>query len=117
MYSLQCKIYEEIEKADVVSFDIFDTLLLRPYIKPTDLFVHMEKFFNAPGFAENRIQSEITARQNTGKPEVTIDDIYLFVDNRYQALKFKEIDFEKQILQPNNEMKKVYNHLLSCGKK
>lgn len=117
MYSLQCKIYEEIEKADVVSFDIFDTLLLRPYIKPTDLFVHMEKFFNAPGFAENRIQSEITARQNTGKPEVTIDDIYLFVDNRYQALKSKEIDFEKQILQPNNEMKKVYDRALSCGKK
>lgn len=26
----------EILKYDVISFDIFDTLLLRPFIKPTD---------------------------------------------------------------------------------
>ncbi len=117
MYSLQRKIYEEVKKTDVVSFDIFDTLLLRPYIKPTDLFVHMEKVFNAPGFAENRIRSEIAARKNAKKPEVTIDDIYLFVDNRYQVLKSKEIDFEKQVLQTNNEIKKIYDYVLSCGKK
>ncbi|GAA7596542.1 hypothetical protein HpMMM16_03880 [Helicobacter pylori] len=30
----------EILKYDVISFDIFDTLLLRPFIKPTDLFLY-----------------------------------------------------------------------------
>ncbi len=32
----------EILKYDVISFDIFDTLLLRPFIKPTDLFLYIE---------------------------------------------------------------------------
>lgn len=32
----------EVLKYDVISFDIFDTLLLRPFIKPTDLFWYIE---------------------------------------------------------------------------
>ena len=36
---------DKIEKAKIVSFDIFDTLLLRPYAKPVDLFLHLEKLY------------------------------------------------------------------------
>ena len=35
-------IYEKINKHDIISFDIFDTLLIRPYVKPTDLFLHKD---------------------------------------------------------------------------
>lgn len=31
------KIKKQIDKSSAVSFDIFDTLLLRPYLNPTDL--------------------------------------------------------------------------------
>lgn len=40
----------EILKYDVISFDIFDTLLLRPFIKPTDLFWYIETKYNIKGF-------------------------------------------------------------------
>ena len=36
-------IKNQIDSHLVISFDIFDTLLLRPYAKPTDLFLHLEK--------------------------------------------------------------------------
>ena len=35
-------IYEEIKKHDIISFNIFNTLLIRPYVKPTDLFLHKD---------------------------------------------------------------------------
>ena len=35
-------IKQKILKHDVISFDIFDTLILRPYVKPTDLFEHLD---------------------------------------------------------------------------
>ncbi|GAA9898206.1 hypothetical protein VN0781_01350 [Helicobacter pylori] len=40
----------EILKYDVISFDIFDTLLLRPFIKPTDLFLYIETKYNIKVF-------------------------------------------------------------------
>lgn len=33
----------------VISFDIFDTLLIRPYVRPADLFLHLENCKNNPG--------------------------------------------------------------------
>ena len=53
----------KINKAEVISFDIFDTLLLRPYLKPTDLFRHMEEVYHANGFATARIEAEKTIRK------------------------------------------------------
>lgn len=47
---------------DIISFDVFDTLLFRPYIKPTDLFFHLENIYKKPGFALARIRAEECAR-------------------------------------------------------
>lgn len=55
-------IYDEIKKHDIISFDIFDTLLVRPYVKPTDMFIHIEKLYKAEGFHENRIKAEKLSR-------------------------------------------------------
>ena len=50
----------EVPSADagpkVVSFDLFDTLLIRPFVRPTDLFRLMERINDVPGFADRRIQ-------------------------------------------------------------
>lgn len=51
-------LYKRIDEVSVVSFDIFDTLLLRPYIKPEDLFLHIEKIYGRSGFAEQRMNAE-----------------------------------------------------------
>ena len=55
---LQSKIKNEIKNAKVVSFDIFDTLLLRTYIRPRDVFKHLETAFDAKGFANERFYAE-----------------------------------------------------------
>ena len=39
----QLKLMIGKEKYKVISFDIFDTLLIRPYDKPTDLFEELEE--------------------------------------------------------------------------
>ncbi len=66
----------------VVSFDLFDTLILRPFYKPTDLFSFLEPFtekmmgkkFN---FRKLRKKVEKEARGKLfPQEEVTIDDIY-----------------------------------------
>ena len=43
-------IIKQIEKYDVVSFDIFDTLLKRNVKKPTDIFRYMEKKYQKECF-------------------------------------------------------------------
>lgn len=61
-HSLFEQIKSILSEVDVVSFDIFDTLLLRPYARPTDLFLHLEKLYNKPNFAIARMRAEEYAR-------------------------------------------------------
>ena len=78
------KIKKDIKKAKVVSFDIFDTLLVRPYIKPIDLFVHMEKAFERQGFAEERRDAERRARvRHKELEDITFDMIYEEIDDEF----------------------------------
>ena len=59
-----------------VTFDVFDTLVLRPFIRPTDLFRHMEAAGIAPkGFAEARVKAEAEARR-LHRREITLAEIY-----------------------------------------
>ena len=71
--------------ADLVTFDVFDTLVERNFRIPTDLFkaceasLRGEQVFNAAGFADHRIRAERDAREEAarlGRREVTLDDIY-----------------------------------------
>lgn len=113
---LQKKLDREILKHDVISFDIFDTLLVRPYVKPTDLFLHMEKHYGMPGFAEHRINAELKAREKI-QPDVTLDDIYNEIDDTFVDMKQRELDWEEMVLRSNPQMIDVYNFAKSSGKK
>ena len=84
-----------------VSFDIFDTLLFRPFYKPTDLFDYIEKVSGKTGFAKARINAEITARQLTIQEEITFDQIYEQISPFYKDLQTVELDYEKKILNGN----------------
>lgn len=112
------KIQNKIDKAEVISFDIFDTLLVRPYVKPTDLFLHMEQIYSCNGYADARITAEVNARKkHSEKEDITLDDIYNELEEKYQSLKQKEIDFEKQVLQPHPQMKDVFDYAKNQNKK
>ena len=116
--SKKINIYEEIKKHEIISFDIFDTLLIRPYVKPTDLFLHIEKLYKIKGFCKSRIMAEKLAR---GKyidfEEVTLNQIYEEIDEKYKRFKEIERELEERILTTHKENKKIYDYASSLGKK
>jgi len=68
--------------ADVVSFDVFDTLLVRFFGEPTDLFAALAERLAPPLaaiFANERIAAEHRARvaaSSRGEPDITLAAIY-----------------------------------------
>lgn len=112
------KIKKDIDKAKLVSFDIFDTLLLRPYIHPTDLFLHIEKIENKPFFCQLRQDAEREARNKRSDVEdITLDEIYDEIDDNFKSLKQVELNFEDMVLTQNPELKEVYDYALEKNKK
>lgn len=128
--------YEEIKRSickkstEVVSFDIFDTLLLRPFLLPSDLFCLMDDKFNEVvaglsyvDFQKIRINTEASLRQKMtmGQEEVTLDSIYEVIgkifslsNDQINTLKNYEIELELKFIQPRKcgmELYKLAKHL------
>ena len=110
------KYYKIIEDKKVVSFDVFDTLVNRPFVKADDLFEYMEKESSLKGLAEDRKNMESEARKTLNK-EVNIDDIYLYLDERYEALKDKEIEYEIRLCHRNPSIYPIYEKAKELGKR
>lgn len=107
--------FDTISKYDNVSFDVFDTLLLRPYVLPTDLFKQIEIMEFRKGFAKARINAEKKARKRLF-PEVTLEEIYSFMPPEFSEMAELELEYERQVLVENPEMKKLLNRAVELGK-
>ena len=112
----------KINTHKIISFDIFDTLLLRPYVRPIDLFLHIERLSNKEGFFNARIKAENNARihikdKDKTLEDITLDDIYNEIDDNYKDFKQLEINLETQILQQNHEIFEVFEYAKEQGKK
>lgn len=104
---------------DVISFDIFDTLLLRPFLKPTDLFWKLERDEGAKGFAADRMAAERRAQARVragGKAEATLDEIYSEIP-QWASMKERELEAEIGCLVANPEIAVVFNRAKDLGKK
>lgn len=99
------KLFYMIDKCDVVSFDIFDTLLKRNVLNPRDVFFYMEKKYDIPGFTEKRIEAEKRARVKLKGTEITLADIY---DEYGEDLTEKELKTESELLRCNNDMLSIF---------
>ncbi|MCD8025876.1 MAG: HAD-IA family hydrolase, partial [Clostridiales bacterium] len=109
---------------DVVSFDIFDTLILRPFDNPKSVFFILGELNKCPGFKRYRELSEKLARreafENTGSYEVTLRDIYEKM-NRFVVLDIEkamqyEIETEINLCFANPYMKQVFLEAKNLGK-
>jgi len=47
------------QQHEIVSFDIFDTLLLRPFCKPTDVFKVLQRKHEVENFWKKRLDAEV----------------------------------------------------------
>jgi predicted HAD superfamily hydrolase len=67
-----------VDRFDVVSFDVFDTLISRKVPVPADIFGIIERRTGREGFARRRVAAERAARRRMpeGTEDVSLDDIY-----------------------------------------
>lgn len=110
---------------DIVSFDIFDTLLLRNVSDPKKVFLFLEYETGIAGFADLRIKTEQRLRaecqKTEGHREISIVDIYKELEKEtgidYEYGINKELEVEEKLIVVNPYMKFVYDMLRENGHK
>lgn len=110
---------------EVISFDIFDTLVFRPFSKPSDLFMLVGQELGIMDFCNIRIDAEESARKKNqlerGNREVTLSEIYKLIELETgvdaQRGATVELETEMKLCYANPYMLRVYKLLLGQGKK
>ena len=114
---LPYELYEKtILEKKIVSFDVFDTLVIRPVLKAEEVFDYLALDSGLKDFCSARKKAEEEARKVLQK-EVNIDEIYEFIDEKYKGMKEKEIEIEILFCHVNPLLKKVYDFAKSQNKK
>lgn len=111
----------------VISFDIFDTLVLRPSIFPTDLFVVAGRECKQNDFfalARKNCESLARQKQAVGEDEILYSDIYDVMKNAYEysedeieRLSQAELECEYSLLSARNSAQKLFYLAKELGKK
>ena len=115
---------KDLLKYDVISFDIFDTLILRPFSAPVDLFLIIGERLGVLDFKKIRVDAEKDARAEMqslhGHTEITIYDIYKRISKKTGIDVDKgvetELRAERDHCFSNPYMKQIFNILLDQGK-
>lgn len=105
---------------DVVSFDIFDTLILREVERPIDIFRLVGMRQHIIGFSQIRQDAEQYCLYKYAN-KYTIVDIYNTLSemngiNAQQCLE-EEMNMEMQLTVANPYIKKIYDAMIAAGKK
>ena len=110
---------------DVISFDIFDTLIFRPFSEPTDLFFFLGEKTGILDFKRLRMQAEADARTQKYKEEkhyeIKLSDIWSRLQNEIGVIKEQGMQME-QVLEmefcyANPFMQQVFTQLREHGKR
>ena len=102
----EARLREVFRGVDVVSFDVFDTLLLREVYQPTDAFELIGRILGVEEFKEIRVQAEAEARKKYSQYEdVTYEEIYEFLPGIDPSV---EQGIEQELCIVNPEIFKVY---------
>lgn len=101
-----------IASADLISFDLFDTLITRCFVSPLHIFSYIEYHWKSPGFREARVSTELELRRRlaeTNDPrDLSLHEIYRHVPTTYQHLEYIECDVESQFLVPCSSTRHLY---------
>lgn len=116
-----------------VSFDIFDTLIMRPFFQPSDLFRILDYKYKELDryamldFSKARVEAEHNARkqiETSGAEEVTLEDIYSHLRSDFgidigilNKLKTYETELELQFCYRREFGYSLYELALFLGKK
>ena len=106
-----------ISGLSVISFDVFDTLLLRVSGSGIALFRALEKKYNCQGFATERVKAENRARVQKNSGEITLQDIYKNILPKYQNELEHELEMERLLCFPNEEFSDFFEKCKAEGKR
>lgn len=113
---------------EIVTFDIFDTLITRMVYQPQDVFALMQKIIQKKykitiDFIGIRNQMEKIAWEKHGD-YCNIHNIYdelkllnIFSEGQTEELKALEIELEYKLCIPRTDALEIFNNLVSCGKR
>lgn len=127
------RLLERFDAADpkFLSLDVFDTLLCRPFERPTDVFIEIHRVLtetsdcalscNAHHFAYLRIEAEIAARKTQPSSEVTLDEIARELSKMLggkpspQVLAQAELVTERTFIQLDHDVAALIRHAHARG--
>jgi glycosyltransferase involved in cell wall biosynthesis/tetratricopeptide (TPR) repeat protein len=109
---------------DLISFDIFDTAIVRAVAHPHHIFRIMGSLLAVKDFAQKRVQAESHARRwkdrHNATREVTLDEIYQVLGERHgdvSGWQDLELNLEVQLTRVNPYILEVYQRLRAMGKR
>lgn len=121
------RLKKRIDKYPIISFDIFDTLVKRDVVSPSDVFDIVETEYNKlhpekriRGFKTIRMRKEQDVRAKASSEDITIYDIYRampYEKSVAEELQKIEMDVEKSVIIENRDMTKAFQYARTKGKK
>lgn len=122
----KAQIIKHVRKYDVISFDIFDTLLIRVLNKPEEVFLLIgynckDIIKGTPKqFAGERKDAAIVAASNAKNGECTLYEIYEnlsgYSEEEKKTLMGEELFIEQAVLKINQEVKAIYDECVKYQK-
>lgn len=119
-----------IDNNEIISFDIFDTVIVRKVLEPADIFKIVEDLYiDRYGpldikFTDIRRKAEPEATKISGAQCIGLDEIYLHIQKVHQLtqgtiqrLKTLEIETELNFCVQNKYMYSFYKYCIDSGKK
>lgn len=128
-YSTLDEIKAHIQNADLVCFDIFDTLVTRKVLHPVDVFQLTEDLASARfgwkgDFKNQRIRAEQTAYQQSSTGQAVLWDIYEILaealsltPQQTEDMMNLELEAEGLVAVPRTDVRDLVTELYQSGKK
>lgn len=124
----KAELKEKIQEADIISFDLFDTLVMRQTLAPDDIISYVncrlkEKGLFLKDFCKKRLQSEKELSRCMAPTLIVIyHDMLKKLENRQKNITAEqiaelewEIDFE--LIIPRRDVCDIYTEVVKSGKK
>ena len=118
----------ELLQYDIITFDVFDTLITRCVLEPSDIFVIVEAWAKKRGipvdrFANDRVTAEQRAYHKYGE-NVDFGRIYEVLQEEFsytgaqcKTLQELELETELQLTVARDDVKCIVEKLLAAGKR
>ena len=112
-----------VDQHECVSFDLFDTLIMRKVLEPTDVFALVQENLEKKGYINNNFRKRrLEAERKLKYPNIReiykqMSKDYLVPEEVLDIWMDTEIKIERECLVPRKKMVEIFNYAVEHGKK